>query len=241
MMVLFLWFSFILTSTLFPNCRLPSGPSRSTGWLAVPLCTLLCLTGFANAMVVVMRNVLSSDAPYMGAAARRDSRVWGSAGQGSRHRWKGASECSRLTALVAEGHCLTKKEWYWAFVLPFILNCFFSWVKWWKRAYYFFAYGKSRHNENGATELRGSPLPKGIARGRLAHVCENVLGWRYAGSAYERVANYLELPNNSTAFCRKISCFPALRIHLYNIKRIAVVDYISLISSISDWLKFVQR
>ena len=29
----------------------------------MPLCTLLCLTGFANAMVVVMRNVLSSDAP----------------------------------------------------------------------------------------------------------------------------------------------------------------------------------
>lgn len=23
-----------------------------------------------------------------------------------------------------------KKERYWAFVLPFILNCFFSWVKW---------------------------------------------------------------------------------------------------------------
>lgn len=30
--------------------------------------------------------------------------------------------------------------------------------------------------ENLTRELRGSPLPKGIARGRLARVCKNVLG-----------------------------------------------------------------
>ena len=40
----------------------------------------------------------------------------------------------------------------------------------------------------------------------------------------ERVANYLELPNNSLTFLQGNSFFPALSLSLYH-KRIAVVSY----------------
>ena len=61
-----------------------------------------------------------------------------------------------------------------------------------------------------------------------ARVGENVLECGYWRGAYmrerERVANYLELPNNSTTFLQGKSFFPALCIHLYDIRNV-VVNY----------------
>ena len=63
-----------------------------------------------------------------------------------------------------------------------------------------------------------------------ARVSENILECGYWRGAYERerererVANYLELPNNSTTFLQENSFFPALCIHLYDIRNV-VVNY----------------
>lgn len=50
----------------------------------------------------------------------------------------------------------------------------------------------------------------------------------------ERVANYLELPNNLTTNLQEKAIFPALRLHLYDIRKSAVNGYVSLIRSMTD-------
>ena len=44
----------------------------------------------------------------------------------------------------------------------------------------------------------------------------------------ERVSNYLELPNNSTSFCRKNIVFLHCTIYLYYKRRNVTNDYVSL-------------
>ena len=64
--------------------------------------------------------------------------------------------------------------------------------------------------KSGAKETPGSPLPIGVARGSpraRTRVCfrERLRQWLER----ERVANYLELPNNSTKNLQGNSSFPA--------------------------------
>ena len=76
----------------------------------------------------------------------------------------------------------------------------------------------------------GKPFVYGRYDTLRARVGENVLECGYWRGAYERerererVANYLELPNKSTTFLQGNSFFPALCIHLYDIRNV-VVNY----------------
>ena len=85
-----------------------------------------------------------------------------------------------------------------------------------------------REHANIAKGTPASPLSIGVGAVVLARVRISVWCADKRRCAYERererVANYLELPNNSITFLQGKSFFPALCISLYDIRNV-VVNY----------------
>ena len=87
----------------------------------------------------------------------------------------------------------------------------------------------NRH-ENKAKEIYKSPLSKGGARGSPLARMNKLKKSGVIGLAPERVANYLELPNNSIKTFLENCIFPPLQIYLYYIYYIGLVAVKAYIS-----------